>query len=49
MGEEIFQAAEDAIKAAGSTDPRDAAEHHGIMVIDLKGTIPDNLSGALNM
>lgn len=39
MGEEIFQAAEDAIKATGSDDPLDVAEHYGIMVIDLKGTI----------
>lgn len=39
MGEDIFQPAEEAIKAAGSDDPRDVAEHFGIMVVDLKGTI----------
>ena len=39
MDEDIFQAAEKAIQAAGSKDPRDVAEHFGILVVDLKGTI----------
>ena len=35
----MFQTAKKAIKAAGSKDPRDVAEHFGILVVDLHGSI----------
>ena len=39
MEKGIFQSAETAIRAAASKDPRDVADHFGILVVDLKGTI----------
>ena len=39
MEQDIFQAAEAAIRVAASKDPRDVADHLGILVVDLKGTI----------
>ena len=39
LSENIFSIIDDKIKQAGSSDPREVAEHFGIMVVDLSGTI----------
>ena len=39
MEDALFQSADKAIQAAGSKDPREVAEHFGILVVDIKGSI----------
>ena len=39
MDEDIFSIVKNKVTEAGTSDPREVAEHHGILVIDLKGSI----------